>query len=219
MNKLIFLYSKVIHKLDDLIIKKVKWLSKVRRNKIKNKNFTIISNNCWGGYVYRYYGLEYNSPTIGGYFFSEDYIKFLKKLDYYLEQEIRIIETKESKWYSILKARGEESVIVGKINDIEYIFLHYKSKEEAIEKWNRRKRRINKKKLLFKFSEMNECTLELLNEFNNLKLKNKICFVKQPNPKMKNNIYYKGYEKKKEIEFDTYCWRKYINIHKLINNL
>lgn len=80
MNKLFFLYSKVIHKFDDLIIKKVKWLSKVRRSKIKNKDFTIISNNCWGGYVYRYYGLEYNSPTIGGYFFSEDYIKFLKNL-------------------------------------------------------------------------------------------------------------------------------------------
>lgn len=48
MNKLFFLYSKVIHKLDDLIIKKVKWLSKVRRSKIKNKDFTIISNNCWG---------------------------------------------------------------------------------------------------------------------------------------------------------------------------
>lgn len=132
---------------------------------------------------------------------------------------MRIIETKESKWYSILKERGEKSVIIGKIDDIEYIFLHYKSKEEAIEKWNRRKRRINKKKILFKFSEMNECTLELLNEFNDLKLKNKICFVKQPNSKIENNIYYKGYEKEKEIKFDTYCWRKYINIHKLINSL
>lgn len=25
------------------------YFAKYRRNKLKNKNFTIISNNCWGG--------------------------------------------------------------------------------------------------------------------------------------------------------------------------
>lgn len=25
------------------------YFAKYRRNKLKNKNFTIVSNNCWGG--------------------------------------------------------------------------------------------------------------------------------------------------------------------------
>lgn len=33
--------------------------------RFRNKSFTIISNNCWGGLVYQKVGLGYQSPTIG----------------------------------------------------------------------------------------------------------------------------------------------------------
>ncbi|WP_113846262.1 DUF1919 domain-containing protein [Enterococcus durans] len=29
------------------------------------KGEAIISNNCWGGHVYRYFGMKYLSPAIG----------------------------------------------------------------------------------------------------------------------------------------------------------
>ena len=57
------------------------FLSTKRRNKLNNTDFSIISNNCWGGSVYRRYGLQYKSPTIGLYFFAEEYIKFLMNLE------------------------------------------------------------------------------------------------------------------------------------------
>lgn len=56
-----------------------KILATSRRAKLTNTDFSIISNNCWGGHVYRRYGLPYTSPTVGMYFFSEDYINFFGK--------------------------------------------------------------------------------------------------------------------------------------------
>lgn len=47
---------------------------------IKNKEVTIISNNCFAGMFYKYYGLKFNSPTIGLFIRSSEYIKFLECL-------------------------------------------------------------------------------------------------------------------------------------------
>lgn len=53
------------------------WFASVRRMKLNRADFTVISNNCWAGSVYRYFGLPYLSPTAGLYFFASDYIKFI----------------------------------------------------------------------------------------------------------------------------------------------
>lgn len=41
---------------------------KSRRQRLNRCDFSIISNNCWGGSVYRYFGLPYQSPTAGLFF-------------------------------------------------------------------------------------------------------------------------------------------------------
>lgn len=51
------------------------------RRKLKNTEFTIISNNCWGGFIYQKYGLKYQSPTIGLFFMGKDYIKFCSNVN------------------------------------------------------------------------------------------------------------------------------------------
>ena len=38
---------------------------KWRGRKLKNRDFTIISNNCWGGTVYEAHNLQKQSPTVG----------------------------------------------------------------------------------------------------------------------------------------------------------
>lgn len=37
----------------------------IRRKGLENTDFTIISNNCWGGMVYESYNLPKQSPTVG----------------------------------------------------------------------------------------------------------------------------------------------------------
>ena len=73
-----------------------------RRKRILHKNITIISNNCYSGITYEYLGLKFNSPTIGLYFFAEEYIKFLKNLKRYLTIELKEIKPIESRYYKEL---------------------------------------------------------------------------------------------------------------------
>ena len=84
--------------------------SNFRRNKLKIKNPTIISNNCWAGIVSQYLGIKYYTPTIGLYFFAEEYIKFLERFDYYIEQKLKIIDTKDSKYYKNMLKKKEEKL-------------------------------------------------------------------------------------------------------------
>ena len=121
-----------------------KFGSSYRRKKLKIKNLTIISNNCWAGIVSQYLGIKYYTPTIGLYFFSEEYIKFLERFDYYIKQKLEIIDTKDSKYYDEMIKKNHKNAIVGKLDDVEIVFLHMKTGKEAIEKWNKRVKRINK---------------------------------------------------------------------------
>ena len=40
---------------------------------LQNTNFSIISNNCWGGYVYQEQNLPYQSPFVGLFLYAKDY--------------------------------------------------------------------------------------------------------------------------------------------------
>ena len=59
--------------------------AKIRRKKLENTNFTIISNNCWGGMIYESYDLPKESPTVGMFFMADEYIRFLGNIKDYIE--------------------------------------------------------------------------------------------------------------------------------------
>src|SRR5699024_4328392 len=82
------------------LVQKIRTLEKVanhkiqiqrRRLKLTHRDITIISNNCWGGFIYQKYGLEYRTPTIGLFFLGDDYVKFCSKLEFYLSKPIEFI--------------------------------------------------------------------------------------------------------------------------------
>jgi uncharacterized protein (DUF1919 family) len=188
-----------------------------RASKLKCKNFTIIANNCWGGVTSEYFNLRKNSPTVGLYFFAEDYIKFVYNLAWYIAQPLGIIPTKDSKYFPILVERVEKNVIIGKLHDIEIVFLHYHSPEEAIDKWNRRCKRINWDCLFIKFSEMNLCSERELQLFDALPFENKVMFTHTPRTDLKSARYYPGYEKEEELLFDTNPVNRCINLVEFLN--
>ena len=132
-----------------------------------------------GGHVYRYFGIPYNSPTVGMYFYAEDYIKFLSNLKYYLGVDMKMISPSESVHYEDLKQNHHESLRrpIGRIDDMEIIFLHCHSDEEAVIKWNRRKARMNLDNLVVKMSEMNQCSEKLLRAFDVLPYERKFVFT------------------------------------------
>ncbi len=192
------------------------YLAKYRRRKLNNKNFTIISNNCWGGHVYRYFNLPYDSPTIGLYLFSADYIKFIGNLKYYIEKEITFINYKDSKYKDELVKYNQVNIPIGKLDDIEIIFLHYQSEDEARTKWNRRKARIHWDNLYYKMSEQNLCSSDLLMQFDLIDLANKFVFVTKDYG-LKSQVIFKDCSNMDFIPNDTTNFRKFINIINWLN--
>lgn len=194
------------------------YLGPHRRKKLHNSHFTIISNNCWAGHVYRYFSLPYSTPTVGLYFFSEDYIKFLENLKEYLNKDLEFIKINESRFCNILKERGGKNSTcpIGKLGDIEIIFLHYKTEEEALEKWNRRKSRIYWDNIYVKMAEQNNCSMAHMERFEMLTFEKKILFTSKDYG-LPSQVIYKEYAEEGQVTNDTTHFRRYINIVEWLN--
>lgn len=187
---------------------------------LKNDDFTIISNNCWGGCIYKYFGLKFQTPFIGMYFFADEYLKLLSNLEYYLKQELIVKDYNSSKYYDEI-VRRNQTPLIGVLGDVEFVLLHYKTKEEAIEKWNYRLKRINYDRLIIKFNDTNLCTDEHIVKFDKLSFKNKICFTAKQFENCTSVIYFKEFKKIGYVKSDTQTkiWRKYLNMIKYLNSI
>lgn len=100
------------------------------RVRLKNDNFTIITNTCIAGVMYHKLGKQFLSPTINLWMEDEEFFKFVQNIEFYLAQPLVFIP----------RQFGSPTA---KIGDVTLYFNHYKTEEEAAEKWNERKRRIN----------------------------------------------------------------------------
>lgn len=146
-----------------------------KRSHLKNHHLTIISNNCWGGFIYQKYGLKYSTPTIGLYIPGDDFVRFCANLHEYLNKELSFIAWERARLYPQIGAG--EAYPVALLGDVEIYFMHYRSEDEAREKWERRKKRINPDRLIFKLSQRECCTQEDVEAFLSLPLEHKICFA------------------------------------------
>lgn len=190
-----------------------------RRKRLSRLDFSIISNNCWAGSVYRRYGLPYASPTVGLYFFASDYIRFISNLYHYINSELIFIDPVESKHFDRLSENHELDCPVGRLDDIEVVFLHYSSKEEASLKWKRRCNRINWDNIFIKFSQMNDCSDDDLHAFDAIPFKNKVCFTASRRPEMISSVYYPGFSENEGVLNDTDYYARYLNIDKWLNSI
>lgn len=186
-----------------------------RYNKLNFKPFTILSNNCWGGHVYRYFNAPYDSPTVGMYFFAKEYVRFLSDIKGYLSKELVFISREQSKYREELEKRDMNSPI-GVLGDVEIVFLHYKTEDEARTKWQRRTSRIHWDNLYVKFSEQNLCTQKELEEFDKLDIKHKFVFTSNDYG-LKSQILFREIVGAEEVKNDTLHFRKYIDLIKWIN--
>lgn len=183
----VFIKRKVRHKLKN-------FLSKKDIASLKNKNFVIISNNCWGGSLYRWYKRPYNTPFVGLFLYGPCYIKMLSNFEYYLMKELKFVPT--SKYPDRPK-----DYPVALLDDIEIHFTHYESEEEAKTKWKRRVSRMllekNFDKYFFKICDRERVSKEHLLAFHKLPFKNKISFAISDYSELKNENHIKVYESDK----------------------
>lgn len=106
---------------------------------------TILSDDCWGGYVYHRLGLPFSSPLINIYWDRDEYARFIEKPLFYLDTDLKIETDGDI-------SRGIYPV--GKIGtETDYVkmkFVHNIDFAEAREQWIRRKDRINPENLFVK---------------------------------------------------------------------
>lgn len=211
----------IMYRMNDIKTTAHQVRGKLERRIIKNDDFSIISNNCWGGWVYRYYGLPYTSPTVGNFMIAEDYLKFIQNLRYYLDGEIEIISPEQAHAASRLAKTVEKfgTYPIGRIKDVDIHFLHDRSWEKAVETWNRRKLRINYNKIIIKFSMQNLCKEEDCKKFNSLPFPNKILFVPDPIDGIDNAVVFKRDHGRPETRDEGGHYQKYINMTKYIRNM
>lgn len=200
------------------LIRKV--IASIRRIELKNRDFTIISNNCCGGFIYDIYRLKYKTPTIGCVIFPDQYCKFVSNLDYYLSKEIKVLNANKSCHLKIINKLNLPKQIGIIDDDIEVCFVHYRSADEGCKKLNKRKERVNKNNLLVKFNDQNGCLIENYEEFKKLNVKNKLFFTSNEHMNASSfSIMFKKFKDKGYVVDDIKTSLKEINIKEILNNL
>ena len=172
-----------------------------------------------GGVLYEEFGIQKQSPTVGAYFFAEDYLRFLMNFEYYINLDLKFIDIDDSKQKDWIVENKNEDCPIGVLDDIEIIFVHYNTKEQTYDKWTRRVKRINRDNLVFKFSYVNHATEEHLKQFDGMSLPGKkVMFVNQKNMGYKYGVYYPGFENDNQIYNDTYFGNRYFDVVTFLNS-
>jgi uncharacterized protein (DUF1919 family) len=214
MNRLIYLLSLVFTSFSEKVY--CKWLKLF----IKNKEFSIISNNCWGGGIYENLKLEYTSPTVGLFFYAPCYIQFLSNLEKNLKTEINFITI--SKYEDANRDRKNRNLTypIGLLGDIEIHFLHFHSEKEAAEKWKRRAKRVKMDRLFIKFCDRDLCTDKEIQLFDELPFESKVFFSAKKRNNIKSLVFLRDYRQESFVgSLYDYPWsyRKQFNIVNWLN--
>lgn len=108
------------------------------RTKNKNKDFTLVCQNCLGGVIYSFLDLPFMSPTINMFIEDENFVKLAEDPVHYLSVPA---EPYIDKYVDPI----DPSIVYPKIrvDDIEICCLHYKDCAEAVDAWERRRKRAN----------------------------------------------------------------------------
>ena len=125
-------------------------------------------------------GIQYTSPTMWIQILSEEYPRFCKNLKYYMDcdvKEYREFSDKHRKQIVNLVGMMPDFPC-GIIDDVVILFRHYNSFEQAKEKWDKRKQRIDYEHLICMFVVESDKYINEAIEFGKLNLKNSVLFTR-----------------------------------------
>lgn len=180
------------------------------RKELVNHDFSIVSNNCWGGQVYKNLGKPYNTPFVGLFLHAPCYLKLLENLEYYLSAPLKF--TKKSIYMDSF------DYPVGILHDIEIHFLHYDDEAEALDKWSRRLGRFNWNNIHVKFSDRDLATVEHAERFDQLSYPKKVFFSSKQIPHIKSLVWFNEYENSPSVDNEMKVYKKYFDAVDWLNS-
>ena len=150
------------------------------RSRIKNKNFTIICSNCCGGWIYHMLGMRFDSPTINIWIDKKEFCSFAADLHYYLSQNLVFYEKEGRKCPCAYLGEGDRKISID--------FVHYKTKEEALEKWEERKKRVHWDNLYIITCDGSGATSEDFELLKFASCKRKVVFTAKEHPEIEDSF-------------------------------
>lgn len=152
---------------------------------------TILSDDCWGGYVYHELFLRFTSPLINVFWLKDSFCRFIQDPLYYFANTLECY----------IEGNLRENVYpVGQIGEkdkrIRLEFVHSPNFKEAEALWEKRKKRINKERIFVKLGidATEENKEEYLNIFEQIPFP-KICFYSgEGEPQLRDIVYLKRFE-------------------------
>ncbi|MBQ8261292.1 MAG: DUF1919 domain-containing protein [Lachnospiraceae bacterium] len=157
------------------------------RKRLKNTNISLIASNCNGCLILHDLGLKFNSPFVNLWMKPTDYVRFLSNIHHYLSCDLFFVD------------EPDISYPVGVLDDVRIYFQHYKTSQDAKEKWLERSKRIDFENLFILFNDRDGCTYQNLVDFDALPYKNKVVFTHIPYPEFESAYYLKGFEKEESV--------------------
>ncbi|WP_168124306.1 DUF1919 domain-containing protein [Pseudoflavonifractor sp. SW1122] len=166
------------------LVRKI-WVDPRNRRRLRNREFTILCNNCNAGVITHDLGQQFCSPTVNLFFYEDHFLRFCENLEYYLAQEL--VECKNPSYVP------DVEYPICNLGDLELHFLHYKSFDEAYDTWNRRKRRINRENIFVMWTFLGGTDIKLMERFDKLSFKNKVAFTEKEFHRVSSAFCIKGY--------------------------
>ena len=160
-----------------------KQISNHYKKMLINDSFTILSSNCIGGLIYHRLEKQFLTPTINMFFSQPDFVQFCIHMEWYLVQELQFIDSELP--YPVAQLLGDDN----SIPDITLFFNHDHDPELAREKWDDRKKRINRDNLYIILYYLDGVTVEQLKLLERIPCKNKIVLTSIPLPEVKWSLY------------------------------
>lgn len=161
-----------------------RWLAiQKRRARLRNHSFSIISNTCVGGVMTHNVGEQFRSPTVNLIIFEDQFLTFCQHLKDYSACPMEAPTPEEQEQfeqysYPVGIIRGAS---VG-LPDINLYLVHYKSVEEAKEKWEARYRRVNYDDIFVVMDRGIEAREEIVDKFHALPFEHKVIFTQFDDP-------------------------------------
>ena len=116
------------------------------RKRLRHKDFSILSQNCIGGVLYRMLGMQMLSPTINMSIQDDNFLK-LAQAPYKYIHDLEPFPIMDQ-YYD---GKNMPYPVIG-VGDIRLNCMHYQSCEQAINDWNRRRKRFNFNKMFAVFA-------------------------------------------------------------------
>ena len=164
----------------------------ILRARIHDRDFGVISNNCWGAHIYQRLGEPYRTPFVGMFLAPECYLRLLLRLRWYLRQPLQFRDRSRHESMNGLRAERHIAYPIGCLADeVELHFIHYGSKDEAAAKWSRRVARLtpHDDHLFVKFCDRGGYSPMQLSTFDQLPFRHKVCFVAKPMPQLQSAVW------------------------------